>query len=113
MAQYGARKGTKVDFKDLDPKPMLEINGNKWIFTGKENGEIIAINSKSNPKCLDLKSVEEGRKGQVDEAIYKIDRDTFTICWYQGQGKQRPTEFKTSPEQPDTILMVFKRATKE
>jgi uncharacterized protein (TIGR03067 family) len=105
------RRGKTVDVNDA--KMTLEIKGNKWIFTGQEKGEIVAIDPKTDPLCLDIKSVEEGRKGQVDEAIFKIDGDTLTICLHQGKEKQRPTRFETTPEQPDTILAVFERVKKK
>jgi hypothetical protein len=56
--------------------------------------------------------VEEGRKGQVDEAVYKVEGETLTICLYQGMGKRRPTSFET-PKDSDTILVVFKRVRKK
>jgi len=106
-------KGQKVELKDSDPKMVLEIKDSKWIFTGKEKGEIIALDVNANPKCMDMRSSEEGRKGQVDEAIYKIEGNTLTICLHQGKGKRRPGKFETSPDDPDTILVVFQRAKQE
>jgi uncharacterized protein (TIGR03067 family) len=105
--------GKKSEAEDPDAKLVLEFTGRKWIFDGQEKEEIIALDPTTSPKCMDLKSVEKERKGQVEEAIYKIDGDTLTICWYQGKGKQRPTRFEAPAEQPDTILAVFKKATKE
>jgi uncharacterized protein (TIGR03067 family) len=98
--------------REGDGELVLEIKGHKWIFTGQEKGEIVAIDPKTDPRCMDLKSVEKGRAGQVEEAIYKVEGDTLTICVYQGKGKQRPTSFE-SPKQADTILAVFKRMRKE
>jgi len=92
---------------------VLEIKGVKWIFTGKEKGEFVAIDPKADPKRFDIKSVEEGRNGQVDEAIYKIEGDTLTVCLNQGKEKQRPARFKTGPDQPGTILAVFERVKKK
>ena len=111
VAQQFERQGKKIEVKDA--KFILEFKGNKWIFTGKEKGEIIALDPKTTPKCMDLRSTEEGRKGQVDEAIYKVEGDVLTICLYQGKGKQRPANFETSPEQADTILIVLQRVKKE
>jgi uncharacterized protein (TIGR03067 family) len=105
------RAGSKVQHSDTTL--VLEIKGNKWIFTGQEKGQIIALDPKTDPKCLDIKSVEKGRDGQVDEAIYKIDGNTLTVCLYQGKGKQRPTRFEATAEQPDTILAVLKKAKQE
>lgn len=95
-----------------DPELVAEIKGRKWIFVGVEKAEIVAIDSSTDPKSIDLKSVEKGRNATVDEAIYKLDGDTLTICLYQGEGKKRPTAFDT-PKESDTILAVFKRVKDE
>ncbi len=111
VAEEFGRYGKKFDVKE--DKLVLEIKGTKWIFTEQEKAEFVAFDPTTTPKCVDLKSVEEARKGAVDEAIYKIDGDTLTICLHQGKEKQRPTTFETSPKTPDTILMVFKRVKKK
>ena len=111
ILKSGARAGEK--FEADDTPLVLEIKGVKWIFTGIEKGEIVAVDSKTDPKCFDLKSAEKGRKGQVLEGIYKIDGDALTICIHEGKGKQRPIRFKTTPQQPDTILAVFERVKKK
>ena len=113
LVQEIEARGQRYDCKETTPKMILEIKGDKWIFTGQEKGEITALDPKTNPKCMDLRSVEEGRKGQVDEAIYKIEGDVLTICLYQGKGKQRPTRFEASPDLADTILVVCQRVKKE
>jgi uncharacterized protein (TIGR03067 family) len=104
VLQGGERNGTKLELKPDDPKMVLEIRGDKWIFMGQEKGRIIAIDSRN----LDTKSSEEGRVGEVDEGIYKLTRDTLTICFYQGKEKNRPTEFASKDK--DTILVVLKRS---
>jgi uncharacterized protein (TIGR03067 family) len=111
MLREGQRYGKK--FEENDAKLILEIRGNKWFFTGQEKGEFIAISPGTEPKCFDLKSVEEGTKGRVHEGIYKIDGDTLTICIHEGKERNRPTRFETTAEQPNTILTVFKKAKKE
>jgi uncharacterized protein (TIGR03067 family) len=103
VLQGAERNGTKFDFKLDEPKMVLEIRENKWIFTGKEKGEIIAMDS----SILDIRSCEEGRAGNVDEGIYKLTGDTLTICIYQGNCKNRPTEFES--KNADTILAIFRR----
>jgi uncharacterized protein (TIGR03067 family) len=84
------------------------VKDRKWFFTGVEKAVIASIDPKTDPKCLDLKSVEKGRDGAVDEAIFQLDGDTLTICFCQGQGKNRPTTFD-KPKEKDTILIVLKR----
>jgi uncharacterized protein (TIGR03067 family) len=103
VLQGGEKNGTKLELEQGDPKIVLEIRGDKWIFMGQEKGKIIAIDSRN----LDTKSSEEGRVGEVDEGIYKLNGDTLTICYYQGKGKKRPTEFASKDD--DTILVVLKR----
>jgi len=93
----------KLDFKLEEPQIVLEIRENKWIFTGQEKGKIIAMDS----RILDIKNSEEGRVGEVDEGIYKLIGDTLTICIYQGNGRNRPTEFTSKNE--DTIVAIFSR----
>jgi uncharacterized protein (TIGR03067 family) len=111
VMKEAGRNGKK--FEANDKKLVLEIKGAKWTFTGKEKGEFIALDSTTDPKCFDLKSLEEGTKGQVHEGIYKIDGDTLTFCIHEGKEKQRPTRFETTAEQPATILAVFQRVKKE
>jgi uncharacterized protein (TIGR03067 family) len=104
VLQGGEKNGTKLELEPGDPKMVLEIRGDKWIFMGQDKGRIIAIYSRN----LDTKSSEDGRVGEVDEGIYKLNGDTLTICYYQGQGKKRPTEFASKDD--DTILVVLKRS---
>jgi uncharacterized protein (TIGR03067 family) len=111
LAKEFGRYGRKLDVRG--EKLVLVIKDAKWIFTDREKGEFIAIDPKADPKSFDLQSVEAGRKGEVDEAIYKLDGDTLTVCLYQGKDKRRPAKFETGPEQPDTILMVFERVKKK
>src|SRR5262249_4232854 len=100
--------GKKYEPKAGDPKLVLEIKNKKWIFTGVEKGEIIRVDPQKNPKHMDLKSTEKGRAGVVDEAVYKIEKDTLTVCISQGAIKKRRTTFK-SPKARNTTLVVFKR----
>lgn len=97
------KNGTKFDSKLDETKMVLEIKEDKWVFTGKEKGKIIAIDSKN----IDIKSSEEGRVGKVDEGIYKLSGDTLTICICQGDAKNRPTQFESKDE--ETIVAVFER----
>jgi uncharacterized protein (TIGR03067 family) len=107
--QKAATAGMEQAFGPGDPDLVMEMKPDgKWIFTGVDKAVVVALDPAANPKCMDLKSVEKGRDGAVDEAIYKIDGDTLTVCLYQGKGKQRPTTFDP-PKERDTILVVFKR----
>ncbi len=112
VVQQAERQGKKYVFGDSDQRFVLAFKGSKWFLDEQEKSEIVALHPEASPKCMDLKSLEQGNKGQIQEAIYKIDGDNLTICLYQGKGKNRPTRFQTSTADPDTILAVFKRSKK-
>jgi uncharacterized protein (TIGR03067 family) len=100
--------GNKIERADDEAKIVMKIKGDKMLVEGEAKVAIVAIDPSTNPKCMDLKILDKGRDGRVDEAIYKIEGDTLTICVYLGQGRQRPLNFET-PKQADTILVVLKR----
>jgi uncharacterized protein (TIGR03067 family) len=110
--QKMAGKGMEIELGKNDPELIGEFKGTKWIFgtveKGVEKAEIISIDTKTDPKCMDLKTLEKPRGDAIDEAIYKLDGDTLTICLYQGKGKQRPTGFDI-PKDEGTVLVVLKR----
>jgi uncharacterized protein (TIGR03067 family) len=108
-----AGKGMEHEFKKDDPELILEFKARKWVFTGVEKGEIVVVDPGTDPKRIDLKSLEKGKVGVVEEGIYKIDGDTLTVCWYQGKPKamSRPTTFDV-PKDKDVVLAVFRRVKK-
>jgi uncharacterized protein (TIGR03067 family) len=106
--QKMATAGMEHTLGPNDPELVMELKDGKWIFTGVEKAVVVALDPTADPKCIDLKSVEKGRNGAVDEAIYKLDGDTLSVCLYQGKGKQRPTSFD-APKERDTVLVVMKR----
>ena len=60
VAKSLERDGKTVDVKDHEF--ILEIKGDKWIFVGKERAVFVALDTTTDPKCVDLKSVEESRR---------------------------------------------------
>jgi uncharacterized protein (TIGR03067 family) len=105
-------KGMEYQPEKGDPELIGEFKGRTFSFTGAEKAEVVAIDPTTDAKCLDMKSLEKARNGVVDEGIFKLDGDTLTICFYQGQGKNRPASFDV-PKEPDTVLAVFKRVVEE
>jgi uncharacterized protein (TIGR03067 family) len=103
-----AGKGMEQILTPNDPELIGEFKGRKWIFTGVDKGEIVALDPEKKPKCIDIKRLEAGRPDTIDEAIYKIEGDTLTICLYQGKGKNRPADFDI-PKVNDIVLAEFQR----
>ena len=91
----------------------LTINGDKWLV-GSVNGEAGAgasitfkIDQSKTPKAIDL-TAKLGGEERMDQAIYKLEGDIFTVCrdW---KAIVRPTEFKTTEE--GGTLAVWKRVS--
>jgi uncharacterized protein (TIGR03067 family) len=103
------KNGMTADFDPLGAAKALEleIKDNRWIFTGKDKGRIVGLGVNGESKWLDVRSIEPGRAGKVDEAIYRIEGDRLTVCLYQGEGRRRPTEFKSADA--ETILITLQR----
>jgi uncharacterized protein (TIGR03067 family) len=112
--QKMAGDGMEIVLGPNDKELIGEFKGMKWILGGVEEksrvekAEVCALDTKTDPICIDFKSLEKSRGDAIDEAIYKLDGDTLTICLYQGQGKQRPTTFDI-PKDKGTVLVVMKR----
>jgi uncharacterized protein (TIGR03067 family) len=107
-----AGKGMEIVLGPNDIELIGEFTGRKWLLGTAakrvEKAEIVALDPTTDPKCIDLKSLEKARDGDVYEAIYQMDGDTLIICLYQGKGKQRPTSFE-NPKDQDTVMVVMKR----
>ena len=92
---------------------VLEFKGRKVFFEkqAKFEFEVSALDSTTDPKCLDLTNlVERGPvpKGLVLEAIYKLDGDTLTMAGHAGEEKKRPANFDP-PKDKGTGMWVLKR----
>ena len=78
-------------------------NGNSLDATMK-------LDPKAKPATIDLTWTENGKEATVP-GIYKIDKDTLTICYEHNVLGVRPKEFK-SGDGGKTVLMVYERAKK-
>ena len=66
------------------------------------------IDPKMDPAHFDLR--EPGMKGELIRGIYKLDKDTLTVCL--SLMGDRPTAF-ASPVNSTTILITLKRVKKD
>jgi uncharacterized protein (TIGR03067 family) len=106
--------GKKAPAKEL-AKLVVEVSGNK--MTTREVGDLMeeasitSIDAKAKPAALDLKITSGSDNGKVVKAIYKLDRDTLTICVAE-PGKDRPEAFSGKAGSGHTLLVFKKNAKK-
>jgi uncharacterized protein (TIGR03067 family) len=84
------------------PKPdtpqTITFEGDK--FTVKQGDKVVQagthkLDPTKKPKTADAKITEGDGQGNTMLGIYEVDGDTIKAC-FDPQGKQRPTEFKTT-----------------
>ena len=95
-------KGDKDDFGDA--KLEFFTDGKVQFTKGTEQKKATyKINPAGKPKEIDLKP--EGKE-EAMQGIYRIEKDTLTICICEGQNVARPTEFEAKDK---NVLVTLKR----
>lgn len=107
-----------IDGNDVPPpdddNKTIEIKGRKFLLGGKEIFHVAAIDPSTDPKLIDFKGLADMgdlRKDNVYEAIYKIEKDTFTLVLYFGEGQKRPDKFEAG-KGSKVALVTFEREKK-
>lgn len=93
-------------------KLAVTIKGDKFTVIGgtREEASTFTLDPKAKPAAIDLKP-EKGNKGvESAKGIYKLEKDTLTICAGL-DGGARPKEFK-SEKGGGTVLFVLERVKK-
>ena len=82
-----------------------------------EIGEIkdegaFTVDAAKTPKEVDIKPVSGRNKGKTMKAIYKIDGDTFVVCYeFNTESGTRPEKFESKADST-TLLVTYKREKK-
>jgi uncharacterized protein (TIGR03067 family) len=92
---------------------LISFNGDK--FTVKMGDRVLMagtlkVDTSKKPHTIDATVTEGDTKGLTLPGIFELDGDTLKVC-SDGQGKKRPTEFKTAPD-TGLMMVVAKRVKK-
>jgi uncharacterized protein (TIGR03067 family) len=90
----------------------------KWLI--HRDGQVIGattnrgftMDQKTNPPSVDLVSNSKAANTLRLVGIFKIEKDTLTICGTRQQGAERPTKFE-STEGSQITMYVLKRVKKD
>jgi uncharacterized protein (TIGR03067 family) len=78
-----------------------------WIKGTREKGKIVRMDRSMRHNEIDYVFVDGSYDGETQEAIYKLEGNTFTDC-FAAPGHARPTEFESTKEN-GWDLIVYKR----
>lgn len=98
---FETSQGKKDDLQDA----TLTFEGDKIAFKKGDDTKkgSYSINPAGKPKEIDLKAED---KEEAVLGIYKVDKDTLTLCIAGGPMAVRPTEFEAKDK---SVLITLKR----
>ena len=105
--------GTTSKAEEGDEDFVFTFKGSRMkAMIGKklfQEVEVVAIDPKSDPKCIDTGSADPKKTDVLEEGIYKFEGDTLYLCIYKGKDKSRPTNFDPPKEGDKFELWIMKR----
>ena len=95
----------------------LVIAGNKFTITvvqGDAREFTFKLDPTKKPATIDLTALNGPYKDKVAKGIYRLEKDTLTLCLpaKAGDRDQRPSEF-TSDKESGTLLITLKKLAKD
>jgi uncharacterized protein (TIGR03067 family) len=111
----GSWKATSI-VKEAEPaekgEATFSFTGNTVRVTvpsgGKDQPAPFTLEPKANPATIDITEKRPGAKDRVIKGIYKIEKDTLTICAALDEG-ERPKDFKPAKT---NIVITLERVKK-
>jgi uncharacterized protein (TIGR03067 family) len=82
-------------------------------------GKVAGLDPTKRPKEIDYVQIDpdgdavtgDDGKPLIEKGIYRLEGDTFTDCFAEGGGKERPKEFKSTKDNGWTVV-TYKRVKK-
>jgi uncharacterized protein (TIGR03067 family) len=110
MVTFATSQG-EADVKDLE---ACAVFGGAEMTVSAKNGKkeslrVTAIDTATDPKCIDLVEIRADKTERTLEGVYKIDGDTLYLAFaIPKEGKIRPTTFD-KPTDQRVLVWTFKR----
>jgi uncharacterized protein (TIGR03067 family) len=120
LASYGPdhqrQQGNGNKAKDEDAKKITVVNGDDGTWSIRSEGKEISKGTSTfdptkKPKTIDFTPTDGGGKGDHFLGIYLLGKNARKLC-FGPAGKDRPTEFSSTPENQH-ILVEFERVKSE
>ena len=77
----------------LEQGKVREVRGIKGRVIGEGSSGSYKLDVSRNPKTIDVRWAEGGKKGVTQLGIYKLEGGALTISWGEEGDKERPREF--------------------
>ena len=88
---------------------LARVGANKKVLG--DYGQVkLKLGPSTTPRTIDVSVAKGGQKGTALEGIYKLEKDTLTIC-AKVLGMDRPSKFE-SPAGESIVLIVLKKQAK-
>jgi len=103
--------GTERHTPDDGDETFFVVKGGKFTLGELELFEVVALDTGTDPRCIDLKGLGESgvvKKGAVSEGVYKLDGETLTIAVNFGRETNRPVKLESEKGGP-VVVVTLKR----
>jgi uncharacterized protein (TIGR03067 family) len=97
---------------EADARKLTVVNGSDGTWSLRSEGQEVSkgtstVDPTKKPKTIDLTPTEGDGNGKQHLGIYELGEKTRTLC-FAAPGKERPTEFSSTPGS-DHILVTLER----
>jgi uncharacterized protein (TIGR03067 family) len=93
---------------------QIHIKDNVMTFLPDHRSATFELDMRKLPKTIDLVPNDGPAKGtKLPAGIYSLNGDEFTVCLNNGSESDRPSEFKTLPEDYLRVIVLQRVKTQE